>query len=100
METVYVYRDNNSVLRASPAIIFVTGGNHFKVVNATATDVKVALPSGASNDDPVTILAGKRQNISTKNQGSGTTRGYSFQVTTRSGVRAKANSDPVLIIEN
>ena len=100
METVYVYRDSSSVLRASPGIIFVTGGNNFKVVNATASDVKVTLPSGASNDDPVTIPAGKRRNISTKDQGSSTTHAYSFQVTTLSGARAKANSDPVLIIEN
>jgi|SRR5688572_1850138 hypothetical protein len=100
METVYVYRDNLSVLRATPGIIFVTGGNNFKVINATAGELKVTLPAGASSAPPVTIPAGKRRNISTKNQGPDTARAYSYQVTTRSGVRAKGNSDPILIIEN
>ena len=103
MEKVYVYKNSYGEYRVHPAVVVVTGGQKFRVFNATGVALTVTVPAGASKpSDPVEvdIPTEKHKDIKSRSQGSDKTRAYSYKVATRLGKRAHGNSDPILIIEN
>ena len=106
METVnvYVYKNSYGEYRVHPAVVVVTGGQKFRVFNATGVALTVTVPAGASKpSDPVEvdIPTEKHKDIKSRSQGSDNTRAYSYRVVvTKSGKKAHGNSDPILIIEN
>ena len=101
---VYVYKNSYGEYRVHPAVVVLEGGDKLRVVNATDVALKVTVPAGASKpSDPVEvdIPTEKHKDIKSRSQGSDNTRAYSYRVVvTRSGKRARGNSDPILIIEN
>lgn len=101
MEKVYVVKTSSGVYRVEPGIVVLSGGEALRVINATAVTVKVVVPKGAAKP-PATqkIVASDHGDFRTKSQGHGNIKAYSYKVSTSSGKRAHANSDPIMIIEN
>ena len=104
MEKVYVYKNSYGEYRVHPAVVIVGGGQKFRVFNATNVALKVTVPPGASKpSDPAefNIPSADHDDIPCRSQGFSKTRGYSYTVAvTKSGKKARGNSDPILIIEN
>lgn len=70
---------------------------------ATGATLFVTVPAGASHArGPVKIAipSEDHDDITTRSQGEGRNRSYNYTVKTSAGIRAKGNSDPVLIIDN
>lgn len=101
MEKVYVFKTSSGGYRVEPGIVLLGGGETLRVINASAVSIKVAVPKGAVKP-PATqkIAAGGRADFRTKSQGRGRIKAYSYRVSTSSGKKAHANSDPIMIIEN
>lgn len=99
MEKVYVFKTSSGGYRVEPGIVLMGGGETLRVINASAVSIKVAVPKGAVKA-PATqkIAAGSRADFRTKSQGR--IKAYSYKVSTSSGKKAHANSDPIMIIEN
>ena len=103
MEKVYVYKDSYGDYRVYPGVIVVRGNESLRVINATGVAVKVRVPAGASKPhDPVeeNIPSQKHGDIKARKHGDHDSRAYPYKVTTGSGKRARANSDPIMIIED
>jgi len=103
MEKVYVYKDSYGDYRVYPGVIVIRGNDNLRVINATGVAVKVKVPAGASKPhDPVeeNIPSQKHRSIKARKQGDDDSRAYPYKVTTGTGKRARANSDPIMIIEN
>ena len=74
-----------------------------EIYHLLAGDKRNMLPKGASKpSEPVDVRipSEDHDDITTRNHGIDRNRGYNYTVETSSGIRAKGNSDPVLIIEN
>lgn len=103
MEKVYVYKDSYGEYRVHPGVVVLSGNGKLRVFNATALEITVKVPAGASKpNDPVEvdIPAEDHEDITMRSQGNGKTKAYGYKVSTSSGKKAHGNSDPVLIIEN
>jgi len=104
MEKVYVYKNSYGDYRVHPAVVVLKGEETLRIVNASGVTLKVVVPAGASKpSDPVEIEipAEDHRDITSRKQGPGKTRAYSYKVATKAGMkRAHGNSDPVMIVEN
>ena len=104
MEKVYVYKNSYGDYRVHPGVVVLSGGQKLRIVNASGATLKVMVPAGASKpSDPVEIEipAEDHGDITSRSQGAGKTRAYSYKVATKAGLKkAHGNSDPVLIVEN
>lgn len=103
MEKVYLYKDSNGVYRVHPPVVVITGGSKVRFFNCTGVNLFVTVPRGvadANSSQQIQVNSQDRGDITTRVHGSGTNRGYNYTVETSGGIRAKGNSDPVLIIEN
>jgi hypothetical protein len=101
MEKVYVFKNSSGTYRVEPGIVVLTGGETLRVINASAVNVKVVIPKGAVKPPVMQqIEPSGRADFVTKSQGHGHIKAFSYKVTTSSGKKAQANSDPILIIEN
>lgn len=103
MEKVYLYKDSSGVYRVYPPVVVVKGGNKVRFSNGAGATLFVTVPAGASHArGPVKIAipSEDHDDITTRSQGEGRNRSYNYTVKTSAGIRAKGNSDPVLIIDN
>ena len=103
MKKVYVYQDSNGEYRVHPAVVVLSDDKSFRIFNATALEITIKVPAGASKpNDPVDvdIPAEGDDEIAVRSQGNGKTKAYGYKVSTSTGKMAHGNSDPVLIIEN
>jgi hypothetical protein len=104
MDKVYVYKNSYGDYRVHPAVVVLKGEETLRIVNASGVTLKVVVPAGASKpSDPVEIEipAEDHRDITSRKQGPGKTRAYSYKVATKAGMkRAHGNSDPVMIVEN
>ena len=102
MEKVYVYKSGDGY-RVFPPVVILNGGEKLRVINTTNVEMKATFPAGSVDaSDPVKKDVPKqgKAEVDVRSQGNGKARGYEYTIQTARGVRARGNSDPVLIIEN
>ena len=100
MEKVYVYKSGDT-FRVSPAVVGLEGGDRLRLINATDTKMTVTFPRGSVNDDkPVEKEIRPRGKVDVRVRDQEEVTEYTYTVKPEKGPKAKANSDPILIIEN
>ena len=96
----YVYKDTEGIdgYRVYPPVVIIKANDDFELVNVSGDTATWKIPAGPFSDSPITESVPDKDAKSKKAKADSSGQAVEYVVIVN-GKRAKANSDPVIIID-